>query len=48
MFNFRTLGDIIQSVVKKPGANPVETKQVATPAVESKPVAKKKTTRKPK
>lgn len=48
MFNFRTLGDVIQSVMKKPGANPQETKQVEPQVAETKPAAKKKTTRKAK
>ena len=48
MFNFRTLGDIIQSIVKKPGANPQQAKQVEPPAVEPQAPAKKRAPRKAK
>jgi hypothetical protein len=34
--------------IKKPGANPQETKQVEPQVAETKPLAKKKTTRKAK
>ena len=46
MFNFRTLGDVIKSVVKKPGANPQQ--QPEPSAVEPKAPAKKRAPRKGK